>query len=408
LLSAGLGLVGAACASGGSSGVGPGPDERPLVELFSWWTASGEAEALEALVDAHRKVSPEARIFNAAAASGTRARETLGQRLERNDPPDLYQDYVHDLRAAVRGAAGRQKPLDDLFDSLGLRAVIYPEILRDVTTDGHVLAMPVNVHRENSLFFNRRLLAAHGVSPPSTVDELLAACRKLRAAGVTPLATAHQGWILRIMFNSIAAGTMGTVRYRDYFTGRSAPDLPRLREAIRIFGVILRDYTNADAGDEGFNWTSAAQAVYNGDAAMLLHGDWVKGYFLELGWRPDVDFGLTGAPGTRDLFLYGVDTFVLPSGATNEVGARAFLVTVSPRAGQLAFNKVKGSSSIRKDLPRDELDVLGRATVDDLEHAKIRMLVRSRPVWEEALVGFAKDRDADALLRAFLDAPPGA
>jgi len=33
--------------------------------------------------------------------------------------------------------------------------------------------------------------------------------------------------------------------------------------------------------------------------------------------------------------------------------------------------------------------------------------VRSRPVWEEALVGFTRDHDRSKLLRAFLDAPPG-
>ena len=40
--------------------------------------------------------------------------------------------------------AGRQRPLDDLFDTLGLRRVIYPESLRGVISDGHVLAMTEN------------------------------------------------------------------------------------------------------------------------------------------------------------------------------------------------------------------------------------------------------------------------
>ena len=86
---------------------------------------------------------------------------------------------------------------------------------------------------------------------------------------------------------------------------------------------------------------------------------------------------------------------------------REFLETVASPAGQVAFNRLKGSSPIRSDVPRGDLDALGRETLDRLEHAKIRMLVRSRPSWEDALTAFARDRDRAKLLRAFTDAPPG-
>jgi glucose/mannose transport system substrate-binding protein len=141
-------------------------------------------------------------------------------------------------------------------------------------------------------------------------------------------------------------------------------------------------------------------------AGMFLHGDWAKGYFVQLGWRPDIDFGVMAAPGARDLFLYGVDAFALPVGAKNERGAREFLATVASTDGQLAFNRMKGSSPVRRDVPREGLDATGRATLDDLDHARIRMLVRSRPAWEDALVVFAKNHDEKALLQAFVDAPP--
>jgi glucose/mannose transport system substrate-binding protein len=132
----------------------------------------------------------------------------------------------------------------------------------------------------------------------------------------------------------------------------------------------------------------------------------VKGYLQELGWRPDVDFGMVAAPGTRDLFLYGVDAFALPVGARNERGARELLRTVASTEGQIAFNRIKGSSPVRHDVPREWFDSAGLATLDDLDHARIRMLVRSRPAWEDAMVAFAKSHDERALLQAFVGAPP--
>jgi glucose/mannose transport system substrate-binding protein len=394
--------------AGCAGGAAPPPDERrPLLELFSWWAAPGEAEALEALIDVHRRVHPEARVFNAAAASGNRARATLSERLARNEPPDLFQEYVHDLRAAIGNAAGRRMPLDDMIARLGLRDVIFPEVIADVTTDGVVLALPVNMHREGTLLYNRRLLEAHHIRPPTTIPELLDACKRLKAAGVIPVATAAKGWILRIMFNAIAVGSMGGARYRDYFMGKNVTDLAPLREAIAVFAEIMDKYTNPDATDEGFNWTTAAQLVYNGDAAMYLHGDWVKAYWVQLGWQPDVDFGIMSAPGAADVFLYGVDGFALPIGATNEAGARAFLETSASIDGQVTFNRLKGSTPVRRDIPKGQLDAVGQRTFEDFERATIRMLVRSRPSWEDALAAFARDKDRAKLLQAFIDEPPG-
>jgi glucose/mannose transport system substrate-binding protein len=389
----------------------PAPDAeghstKPLVELFSWWTAPGEAEALQALVEAHKATHPEARLFNAAAASGESAKQVLRDRLAHGDPPDLLQENAHDLRVSASDGSVRLESLDHLFDALGLRRVIFPEVVNDVTVNGHIVAMPVNIHRENAFFYNARLLEKHHVAPPTTLPQLLDACRVLKRAGVTPIATAHQGWILRIMFNSIAMAEMGTSRYHDYFTGRGPQYAALLRSAIEVFKEILDNYTNSDAGEEGFGWTNAADAVHDGDAAMFLHGDWAKGYLMKLGWKPGTDFGVLGAPGAADLFLYGVDVFAIPEGAQNAAGARAFLETVASSEGQASFNALKGSSPIRADARVDLFDSLGQATIEDLRSARYRMLVRTRRTWDDAFGEFAKTRDVDALLRAFASNPP--
>jgi glucose/mannose transport system substrate-binding protein len=210
------------------------------------------------------------------------------------------------------------------------------------------------------------------------------------------------------MFNSLAIAKLGAVPYRATFTGQRPIDATELRGAIDVFAEILESYVNADAGDARFDWINAAQTLLNGDAAMFLHGDWAKGYVAALGGSSETDFGAVAAPGTSDMFLYGVDGFALASGARNPRAAREFLATVASPEGQVAFNRLKGSSPIRPDVRRDKLDEIGRATLDDLEHARVRMMVRTRGEWEEALSAFARDHDRDKLLRAFLAAPPGA
>jgi glucose/mannose transport system substrate-binding protein len=379
---------------------------RPLVELFSWWTAPGEAEALQALVRTHKTLHPTDRVFNAAAASGEKAKGSLRQRLAGDDPPDLFQENIHDLRTSVTEGKLHLEPLDDLFDRLALRNVVFPEVMDDVTVGGHIVAMPVNLHRENSLFYNKRIFDKFKLDPPRSLADLLAICKTLKEGGVTPIATAKQGWIVRIMFNTIAMSKMGSERYYAYFTGHDPSALPLLREAVVVFKEILDQYTNEDGGEEGFGWTNAARAIYDGDAAMLLHGDWAKGYLQELGWRPGVDFEVTGAPGASDLFLYGVDVFAIPKGAKNLEGARDFLTTIASGAGQVAFNELKGSSPIRSDAGTGGLDAIARSTLEDLRAAQFRMRVRNRRAWDDAFASFARNRDVDALLHAFEEAPP--
>jgi hypothetical protein len=43
-----------------------------------------------------------------------------------------------------------------------------------------------------------------------------------------------------------------------------------------------------------------------------------------------------------------------------------------------------------------------------LRSAEVRLLTRSNDAWDAALAEFAVSRDADALLAAYVDNPPGA
>lgn len=384
----------------------PSTEETPIT-LFSWWVAPGEADALDALVAVHHLEYPLEKVSNAAIASGEQARDVLDAQLKAGKPPDLFQENAYDMAAFLRDTPGGLTPLTDLFEELGLFEVVVPEVIADITLEGEVYSMPVNIHRENALHYNKRIFEEQGLEPPTTLEELLAACEALKAAGITPLAMANRGWILRILFNSLAAASMGAGAFRDYFTGESELDEPAMRAAIELLSKVLDDYVNVSATEAEFDWTDAADLVLSGEAAMFIHGDWAKGYFAQQGWEPGERFGVVGMPGAAELFLYGVDVFGLPTDAPHPEAARHFLRTVASKAGQVAFNKVKGSSPIRLDTKVDDLDPVGQATLDDLRNADVRMLTRSKDAWDAALAEYAVSRDADALLAAYADNPPG-
>lgn len=408
-LIAALALAVGACGGKDEERLAPVEQEQlPVVkmELFSWWVAPGEAEALQKLIDLHRENYPDQRIVNGAATTAEESKLLLLERLTAGDPPDVMQSSAYNIRQDLAAYPGIVQPLDALFEAEELSQVIVPELLDDVTLDGSVQALPVNMHRENTIFYNKRIFADNQLEPPTSLAEFLAACEKLKKKGITPIATTKEGWVLRILFNALAMGVYDSEAFTAYWTGNAELDEDKLSAAIDAFDTVLTQYVDADAADAAVGWTDAAQAVFDGEAAMFPHGDWTKGYFEQLGWTPDFDFGAFAAPGGRELFWYSADVFAIATGAPQESAAHDFLRTVGSKEGQVAFNKIKGSSPIRLDVDPKLLDPIGRQVLDDLKNAKFRVQVRNNDAWDIGLARFAVDHDKGALMQIYRDAPP--
>jgi glucose/mannose transport system substrate-binding protein len=397
------------CSDDAATGDDTGPGEtKAQLEVFSWWVQPGEIEALQALFDLYQDENPGQRIFNAAEESGPTAKQVLGERLDAGDPPDLFQQNAYEMRAFLQAHPGAIVPLDDLFESEGLTSVIAPEVLDNVTVDGAIYSVPVNAHRENSLFYNKELFAKNGLEPPQTLEQLLAACETLKAAGVTPIAVStSQSWIVSKLFINLAMGSMGGQAFHDYFGSAKALDEAAMSDAIDVLDTVLSNYIDVEKAEtDGFGWTQCAEAVHSGEAAMFLHGDWAKGYFVQLGWTPEVDFGVVGSPGAAEVFLYGTDVFGIPAGAKHEDAARAFVKTIASERGQIAFNTLKGSSPIRLDVSTKQFDTMAKEVIGDFRDAELRMSLKWQGVWDDALGQFAQDHDKAALLQTFRDNPP--
>lgn len=375
-----------------------------IIEMFSWWTGPGEAEALQALIDLHEDLNPGARINNAAVDSGEAVEELLAERLaDGEEPPSLYQQNVHDIPDLLDEDPEQFIKLDDLFEKNGWSEAFLPEVMEEITYEGSIYAMPTGVHRENALLYNAAILKTQGIEPPESVADLLAACEKLKTEGITCMATGYQGWILRIMFHSLAMGTLGSEDYVAYFTGQDDSHEDKVVETIATFQTILEDYIDPSFKEDGFGWQEASQALFDGDAAFFFHGDWAAGYVQQLGWEAGIDYGSVGAPGAADGFLFGVDVFAIPKGAPNEAGALSFFETIGSSAGQAAFNNIKGSTPVRLDADVSKLTPVAKAGLEDLNKAKVVMRVPSLTDFDDACLAFGTDYDGDALLKVITD-----
>jgi ABC-type xylose transport system substrate-binding protein/ABC-type glycerol-3-phosphate transport system substrate-binding protein len=323
------------------------PAEATEVEVFSWWTGGGEAAGLEAMIEVFSEDYPNVEFINAAVAggAGTNARAVLATRLQSGDPPDSWQGHAGQELIGTYVAGSQIEPLNDLYEAEGWLDVMPETLIPLISDDGNIYSVPVNIHRANVLWYNPAILEDNGVAVPTTMDEWFAAMDTLQAAGVTALALGEQ-WTQMHLLETILLGTLGEDAYNGLWDGTTDWGSAEVTAALENFQKALT-YANSDAAS--LSWQDAAQLVVNGDAAFNVMGDWAEGYFRELGKAPMIDYGWAPVPGSVGVFQFLSDSFTLAVGAPHPEGATAWLTIAGSKAGQEAFNPVKGSICARTD-----------------------------------------------------------
>jgi glucose/mannose transport system substrate-binding protein len=378
------------------------------LEILSWWVSPGEVDALSALLRIYTRSHPHGGVVNAAVAGNAVAREQVRKRMTRGVPPDTFQvNGGIDLRSWARRGMLRERlePIDCLFTAEGWQDAFPPDLLDLVRHDGRLYAVPVDIHRTNALFFSRPMFARHGISPPTTLQDLHDAADTLRGSGVVPFAIGYaQPWTLTMLaFENVLVAVAGGDYYKEFFAGRRRPDDPELYAALAHVSRIL-DYANPDGARLG--WDGAVELLRTGRAAMTIMGDWAKGYLTNSGSSLGRDFGEIASPGAAGAFVFATDTFGLPKRASHRSGAIDLLKTFGSREGQDAFNPIKGSIPARSDVDLSRYDPIARATARDFwASARFPCVASIAPTaftraLDLAMAEFARVRDPEVVVAA--------
>ncbi len=334
------------------------------LEFYSWWTAGGEADGLNAMYEVFKQKYPDIEIVNATVAggAGSNAKAVLATRMQAGDPPDSFQVHAGHELIDTWVVADKMEPVTFLFDENGWRDV-YPQGVIDILSyNGDIWSVPVNIHRSNVMWYNPAIFEANGVTAPTTFDEFFTVADTLKAAGVTPLALGDNGiWASTHLFESVLLGTLGPEGYRGLWTGETDWNSAEVTTALETFARML-DYVNEDHA--ALTWDQAAQLVADGDAAMTIMGDWANGYFTSIDLAPGEGYGYAPSPGTDGVFMMLSDTFSLPKGAPHRDNAIKWLTLAGSKEGQDAFNPLKGSISPRSDSDRSLYDAYLQSAMD--------------------------------------------
>jgi raffinose/stachyose/melibiose transport system substrate-binding protein len=295
------------------------------------WALSDQT-VLKAAVDAYNRDHPGAPITLRLYANDD-YKQKLRVAFGADRAPDLFfnwgggalDDYVKAGKAAALSpeAAGTNR--------------FMPSVMRSATFRGRIYGVPCNGLAPVVLYYNKKVMAAAGLRPPTTYAELLADVRVLKDRGVVPLSlAANDKWptlmymeylLDRIggsqVFAAIAAGD--SAAWKDPAVTAADRELQRLA-AAGAFGGNASGMTY----DQGV----ATALLYTGKAAMEVMGTWeyaniakAAPAFLasgDLGWTsfPAVAGG-RGDP--ADLVGTPANYLSLNAASTHKAQALAFL-----------------------------------------------------------------------------------
>ncbi|MDO8361789.1 MAG: ABC transporter substrate-binding protein [Actinomycetota bacterium] len=397
-------------AAPGTTGGGTGEVTSTELEVFSWWTGGGEAAGLDAMIAIWNSQYPNTKFVNAAVAggAGSNAKAVLAQRLEANDPPDSFQGHAGaELSDYIK--AGQVEELNSYYEEWGLGDVFPSDLVDQITVDGKIYSVPVNIHRANVLWSNPTVVADAGITAtPESFDDFIAALDKVKAAGKTPLALAEQ-WTVKHLMETVMISKLGAEAWAGLWTADgdwSSADVTDALEGFKtLFGYVNSDYAS-------LTWQDAAKRVVDGEAAYNVMGDWADGYFTELEKTPRTDYDWAPVPGTAGVYDWLSDSFTKAKGGKHPDATVAWLKLCSSKEGQDAFNPVKGSIPARKDADTSKYGVYLQSAMEDWKTATLAGSLAHGVVasnaWNTDIDGalglFLEDKDVAAFQDALLTA----
>jgi glucose/mannose transport system substrate-binding protein len=356
------------------------PIATKKLEIFHWWTSPSQRETVEAMFRAFKTRYADVEIIENPMPTGSSAdpQTVLQSRITAGLPPDTFQVLGG---AEIKGYVdkGVLQPLDELYAVLDYAEVIPEPLLKSVSVDGRPYAVPLNIHIQNLLYYNKKLFEELEITPPTTFNELLSACKAISANKLDMSCMAlgsKDKWSDALIFESLLLDKGGPEYYAQLFKGEVdvATD-ENFKKALENYQRLL-PYINKDHAS--LTWEQAVALVGSGVSAMTLTGSWAIGAFIEKSnWQPGVDFGAISFPQKSErVLLFHSDAFGIAAGAPD------------PEEG-LAWLEAVGSPDVQIPASAIQSGLFARTDIDPAEHPD--------PIRQE-LQAFARDNPSMLIL----------
>ena len=253
--------------------------EGPMgkVEVFSWWSGGGELAGLDAIIVVFNERYPDLEFDNAAigGGDGVNMKTVLETRMLGGEPPDSFQVWAGEGVVQDHVVSGRMEGLDFLYSEEGLYDVFPQAAIDNVSYEGTPYVVPVNIHRQNVMWYRIDKFEAAGITePPKTWDEFFVAAEKLQEAGIPAIGGASSGALSFHTYNYFLNSVTDGETYLGLFDGSVGWDTPEVAEALALYKRAL-EYASDDWLEVG--WETRQSVLWAISTKRRLSFSWATG-----------------------------------------------------------------------------------------------------------------------------------
>jgi raffinose/stachyose/melibiose transport system substrate-binding protein len=304
-------------------------------------------------VEQHPEVSIEITVLENEAFKAK-----LATAMQSGSPPDLFQSWGGGVLKQYADA-GLVQDLTPSLQENGWGETFQPGPLSLYTFEGKTYGVPWTAGMVG-FWYNKALFQQAGIEqPPATWAELLEDVKKLKDAGITPIALGEgDKWPGHFWWVYLAVREGGQSAFEKAYTRQgSFADAPFVAAGARLKELVdLQPFQN---GFLGANYGNHQALMANGQAAMELMGQWapaanggvaedLEAYNKNRGWFPFP--AVEGGAGDPSDAMGGGDGFAIGKNAPKEtIDFVRFLTSVENQTAMaklgIAVPTVKGAEA---------------------------------------------------------------
>jgi raffinose/stachyose/melibiose transport system substrate-binding protein len=355
---------------------------------YNWLTArggdSGTVKAVQQAAAMYKQTHPEFDLTVEPVPDRPAYLQKVKILATSGELPDLFdadaEPYFADIVANNLVAN-----VGSILDEIGVTDKFYKFSLDyERLDDGSLYLIPFESNTEY-FWYHPSMLEKAGVELPATLDDLLAACGKLKAAGITPVSVdGKDGWPIYRYLSFPAFRETGNQFLEDLKAGKVSMN----SEVGLASSKYLQDM-GSTCFQEGFstaNYTAALDLFTSGQAAIYYMGTWEIGTMTKEDGtlKDDVAYFtlpvIDGKSATKPTDFYahsGIGTAIKAGSDTPEL--KDFLKFLVENFADIALYDQKFMPSIKPTI-RPELAEIYKSALADIE--KVETYVK---VWDVKL-----------------------
>ena len=264
------------------------PSNEPVV-ITAMIQQSRNFDGLQAMI---QKLEEEENIIiDAQIVPDDEALNMIRMQLNSGEAPDIIDYNV----PAIYDIVDPAQYFADMTSEEWTEKLLIPENVVN-NEDGKIYGFPfLSVPGTHGFIYNKDVFEAAGVTEePTTWQELLDACEKIKATGVTPIYMPRDSWVPQILMTDNFAKILGSEGCQDFADKVMKneikwTDVPEFAEVIDNYLALYENgYINDNFASAVYD--DAIAAVADGSAAMHFNGDFFAASVLQA--NPDANIGM--------------------------------------------------------------------------------------------------------------------